>query len=226
MSESTSMTLARAEELWSAGKRRGALTSLKAAVSNNPEELSVRMALAEMYRQLNCPDQAGRWGIVQAGWATSVEQDRLGRLIAPFGSAREDITELLHLPQGVEHYPDLQKVIDGPVASYVAQHGAAHGTGGLTWSERFVAASAISWVATVILWILAMMVVFAVALFDLGDASVWARVSAALVLLAGAVACLATFLWSVVGRRWIAATVGAIGCAVCAVVAIGLLASL
>jgi hypothetical protein len=175
-----------------------------------------------MYRELNCPDQAGRWGIAREGWTTPVEQDRLGRFLAPFGTIRTNVTQFLNLPLSVDQYPDLQKVIDGPVAGYVAEHERRENQS--PWAERFVIASAISWVIVVILWLLAMMAVFAVALFDLTNASRFARGAGAIVSASIAIAFLATLLWSIVERRAVAAIIGTVGCAGCIVLALSQLA--
>jgi hypothetical protein len=85
--------LTRARQLWDEGDRAAALALLKERVRADPTDGASRLALAELYRELIAPDQAGRWGITVPGWTTEVERDRLARMIAHSGIADHEIPE-------------------------------------------------------------------------------------------------------------------------------------
>jgi hypothetical protein len=90
--------LTRARLLWDEGDRAEALALLKERVRADPTDGAARLALAELYRELIAPDQAGRWGIASPGWTTEVERDRLARMIAHSGIADHEIPAFLALP--------------------------------------------------------------------------------------------------------------------------------
>ncbi|MFT2690696.1 hypothetical protein [Clavibacter zhangzhiyongii] len=66
--------------------------------ARGPRDGDARLALAELYRELIAPDQAGRWGIGVPGWTTEVERDRLARMIAHSGIGDHEIPAFLALP--------------------------------------------------------------------------------------------------------------------------------
>lgn len=88
----------RAGLLWDEGDRAEALALLKEHLRDDPRDTGARLALAELYRELIAPDQAGRWGILSPGWTTEVERDRLARMIAHSGIADHEIPAFLGLP--------------------------------------------------------------------------------------------------------------------------------
>ncbi|PWC07223.1 tetratricopeptide repeat protein [Mycetocola zhujimingii] len=200
-------TLDDAARLWSVGKRRDALALLKAAVRANPDDLPLRLALAELYREMNSPDQAGRWGIVIEGWTTPVERDRLARMLAPVGIPRDDLVEFLALTGPVESYPDLEEVVDGPLAAHVAQRKAAAATDESPWGERLFTLAVICWITTVVGGVLAVMAVFIVAFFDLADARTAARIGGGCFLAAAAVSSWVSAGVCAVENRWLGAGV-------------------
>jgi hypothetical protein len=53
--------VARAKGLFAQGNRRAALAILKTMAYGDANPSGARLALAEMYRAMGCPDQAGRW---------------------------------------------------------------------------------------------------------------------------------------------------------------------
>ncbi|MEW5096002.1 tetratricopeptide repeat protein [Clavibacter michiganensis] len=53
----------RARLLWDEGDRAEALALLKEHLREDPHDGDARLVLAELYRELIAPDQAGRWGI-------------------------------------------------------------------------------------------------------------------------------------------------------------------
>ncbi|AWB86002.1 DUF6584 family protein [Mycetocola zhujimingii] len=109
----------RSRQLHTAGNRRGSLQLLKTEVRKNPKSMELRIALAELYRGMGHSDQAGRWGIAVEGWTTSIERDRLARLLASSGVTAQDIEEFLVLPPGmVAARPDIVALLDGPAARY------------------------------------------------------------------------------------------------------------
>jgi len=88
----------RARLLWDEGDRAEALALLKGHLRDEPGDTRARLALAELYRELIAPDQAGRWGIASPGWTTEAERDRLARMIAHSGIADHEIPGFLALP--------------------------------------------------------------------------------------------------------------------------------
>jgi hypothetical protein len=147
---------------------------------------------------MGCPDQAGRWGIVVDGWTTAIEQDRLARLLAPFGTAREDVVDFLLLPEPIDSYPDLRAVIDGRVEEYVTQPG----EGETKASDLLPMIAVISWIVTVIACLLAMASVFVVAFFNLADTRSLARFIGGCLLSAGAVSFIVTSAATALAHRW------------------------
>jgi hypothetical protein len=89
--------LEEASYAWDDGRRSDALQLMKFAVQSDPSLLSVRRALAERYREMGYPDQAGRWGIVFDGWTTEIERDRLARLLRSAGVAKRQTAQFLGL---------------------------------------------------------------------------------------------------------------------------------
>ncbi|PWC07226.1 DUF6584 family protein [Mycetocola zhujimingii] len=109
----------RAQQLIRVGKPSAARQALKAAVRAQPDSRPLRLLLAELYREIDCPDQAGRWGILVDGWTTPREQDRLARLLASSGVARQDVPVFLALPsRNLGEYATIGALLDGPVARY------------------------------------------------------------------------------------------------------------
>jgi len=90
--------IARARAMWDAGRRREATASLVDRVRRHPREADARLTLAGWYRELGAPDQAGRWGIATPGWTTTIERDRLARMIAASGHRDEGVAAFLGLP--------------------------------------------------------------------------------------------------------------------------------
>jgi hypothetical protein len=69
-----------ARALVDAGDTRAALNLLRVHAERDHPPFATRRALAELYRELGAPDQAGRWGIVIEGWTTERERDRVARV--------------------------------------------------------------------------------------------------------------------------------------------------
>jgi hypothetical protein len=101
----------RARALAAGGNRRAALTLLREAAERDGAPPRFRLALAELYRELRNPDQAGRWGIVFEGWTTDHERDRLARLLAASGVDEESAEEFLRVPAALDGAADLSAVL-------------------------------------------------------------------------------------------------------------------
>ncbi|MFD2340818.1 tetratricopeptide repeat protein [Clavibacter michiganensis subsp. tessellarius] len=97
----------RARLLWDEHDRAAALALLKEHLREEPRDGDARLALAELYRELIAPDQAGRWGIASPGWTTEVERDRLARMIAHSGIADHEIPGFLALPTDADLHAEV-----------------------------------------------------------------------------------------------------------------------
>ncbi|MGR2751245.1 hypothetical protein [Agromyces arachidis] len=111
-------TVRRARELFDAGNPRAAIETLKPAATRDRPPFEHRLALAELYRDLDCPDQAGRWGIVVDGWTTERERDRLARLLASSGVERRWLRAFLAVPIDLPDPADLDAVVRVLVPRY------------------------------------------------------------------------------------------------------------
>lgn len=198
--DDTAAKVDRAHQLWSGGERRGALESLKTSIRENPDATELRRALAELYRDLGCPDQAGRWGISIDGWTTPTERDRLARLIASSWVARTDLEKFLQLTVSADALPDLHALMEGSVESYRNQYDLDEEPRE-SWNDRLYFGSVIAWVSTVALWLLAMMAVYAVAVFELTDPRSFARFVGGCVISAGSASLVITSVAAAVDRR-------------------------
>jgi hypothetical protein len=176
--------ISRSRWLYAAGKRRGALDLLKTDMRKYPESKELRLALAELYRDMGYPDQAGRWGIAVEGWTTPVEQDRLARLLASSGITDPDIEEFLGLsPAMVAARPDVIALITGPVARYRERFHARYrerADRDLRASTdkrgaRFTTAASVGFGFAIGTMLLGILSVFVAAAFGFGDSPRFAR---------------------------------------------------
>lgn len=168
----------RARALAVGGNHRAALNLLRELATHEGPPYRSRLALAELYRELGCPDQAGRWGIIFEGWTTEYEQDRLARLLAASGIPKQSTREFLRLPRDAEDPADLQAVL-ASVPAYRARFGQTWDwnqpviPGG--WAARLARAAA-QWLLylAVAAAVVTMIGVFQQALTGGGDALGWA----------------------------------------------------
>lgn len=100
--------VARARAHAERGNARAAIALLKPLVERTRHATEARLALAEIYRELRAPDQAGRWGIAIDGWTTPFERDRLARTLA----LHSDPMVFLKLPGSAPQPADLDEVLD------------------------------------------------------------------------------------------------------------------
>ncbi|GLI28301.1 hypothetical protein ARHIZOSPH14_25430 [Agromyces rhizosphaerae] len=179
----------RARELLAQGNHRAAINLLKPAAIRDRPPFAKRRALAELYRQLGAPDQAGRWGIVIDGWTTPRERDRLARLLAASGVGRPWRRAFLDLPTDIGDPADLSSVFDLGT-EYRSRANARHAS--LTVRATPSSNAARSWAAFIgglaaLQFLVALLIVYGIALGggDSDTARVWAggTLSATLVLL-------------------------------------------
>ena len=112
----------RARVLAASGNYRAALNLLREQAVRDQPPYRSRLALAGLYRELGCPDQAGRWGIISDGWTNSLERDRLARLLAASGVPEQSTREFLRVPHEAEDPADLAEVV-ASVPAYRARWG-------------------------------------------------------------------------------------------------------
>lgn len=103
--------IARARELYTRGNHRAAIDLLRPAAEADSAPYEARLALAEIYRDMDCPDQAGRWGIAIDGWTTARERDRLASLLAATGVSDRWVRGFLRIPADAAEPIDLGELI-------------------------------------------------------------------------------------------------------------------
>lgn len=212
----------RARALAAGGNHRAALHLLRELATREGPPYRSRLALAELYREMGCPDQAGRWGIISDGWTTEREQDRLARLLAASAVPKQSIREFLRVPRDVENPADLQAVV-ATVPSYRTRFGQRS-----DWNQIVIpgeraarlARAAAKWLVylAVAAAVVTMIGVFQQALTG-GDARGWARGgSLVFVALLGAASIAYGLSRSVVRRIWSGFAFAALGAALFALV--------
>lgn len=179
------------------------LHRLKEVVRNDPS-LDNRLALATAYRELGCPDQAGRWGALSEGWATPMEVDRFARLLGASGVGPREVRSFLLLPPSAEQPASVADLVSGQAEEYRLRFGIDHRvphhvqTRALTIAEVsvpvFIAAAAVSSLVTVL-------VVYFTTLAGAVVSPSFARGGGAVVLLFGLAACVAWICVRVIRRR-------------------------
>lgn len=100
--------IARARAHAERGKVRDAVELLKPHAAADRPPYERRRALAQLYRDLGAPDQAGRWGIAIDGWTTPFERDRLARALVSYERPRT----FLSLPASAPEPADLAAVLE------------------------------------------------------------------------------------------------------------------
>jgi hypothetical protein len=168
----------RARELAASGNYRAALNLLREQAVRDQPPYRSRLALAGLYRELECPDQAGRWGIISDGWTSPLEQDRLARLLAASGVPAKSTRVFLRIPHDADDPADLAAVI-ARVPMYRARWRPRWDWDSVVlpsgWLVRVTRTTA-KWMIylAVAVAIIAMIAVFQYTLTDEGDASGWA----------------------------------------------------
>ncbi|ROR67087.1 DUF6584 family protein [Agrococcus jenensis] len=100
--------IARARAHAAYGRTRAAIDLLKPLATGEQPPYAARRALAELYRDLGAPDQAGRWGVVIDGWTSAFERDRLARALIWYHEPRA----FLSLAAGAPEPADLPAVLE------------------------------------------------------------------------------------------------------------------
>lgn len=127
--------IARSRELFDLGRHRAAFDLLKPAAEGESAPFVHRRALAQLYRELGCPDQAGRWGIVLDGWTTDVEKDRLARLLAANGVPARSARRFLAVPPEAD-LPEFNAVVEDRLPGYRARFKAEGAGSAMTRAEH------------------------------------------------------------------------------------------
>jgi hypothetical protein len=83
-----------------AGEYRRAIDRMTGLIRSHADDLELRRATAQLYRELGNPDQAGRWGFVVPDGATDVERELFLRSARQPGST--GLRALLLLPRDYE----------------------------------------------------------------------------------------------------------------------------
>lgn len=199
----------RARELLAEGKTRPALTLLKDLALT---DAAARRELAETYRRMGNPDQAGRWGILVPGWTSEREQDRLARLLAAAGVRRDDLAAFLDVPTEAALSPEAVELYEDRVPEYRERFRARS----LDRSWRASPGSRVEDVADVGVGIVALVgvvlifIVFVGSMLDLDGRPSFARASAAMLLGAGGVLFLVRVVGNFLRRRARAAVISVV----------------
>lgn len=168
----------RARALAAAGNRRAALLLLRELATRERPPYRSRLALAQLYREMRCPDQAGRWGIISEGWTSEYEQDRLARLLAASGVTNQSARDFLRIPHDVEDPSELPGVL-ARVPTYRARFGPRCDWNPIVstrgWATRFTRGAA-KWLLYLagVTAIISMVGVFQQALTEGDDTLQWA----------------------------------------------------
>lgn len=196
----------RARELFARGRHRAAFDLLKPYAASESAPFAHRRVLAQLYRDLGCPDQAGRWGIVLDDWTTELEQDRLARLLAANGVSKRSARRFLAVPPDVGNLPALNALVDDRVPIYSERFRAAAAGPAMTRADRAAGAAVAFGVAAALGVVAAFVIVFFVALFG-GDAQPMAGGAALLVGLLTGLGIIASGFEQVFNRRDRAGTI-------------------
>jgi hypothetical protein len=188
------------QQLRRSGNVRLALNVLKNAAWADPGDLRVRRALAEMYREMGHPDQAGRWGIVLDGWTTPKEKEELVKDIAYRGD-HEHLVRFLNLPSSPRTFPDLNDLLAGPVKKFVEPTSDR-------WRETLFGIAASGWAVSTVAFLVGTIAVTMLVTAEAGDPAGVARLIGCLtVVLAG----VSTSIYALSARAWWAPIVGLVG---------------
>lgn len=194
----------RARQFRSAGLTSAALDVLKERVRRRPVERTARQALAEHYRAMGAPDQAGRWGIAVPGWTTATERDRLARMLAASGVGVEDVNRFLELP--VDERPGELAEVLASAETYRTRFAEAIRTRfEPTPTDRWQDAAGILWIVAIGIFVIDLLVIWVGTLLGstMTGFARWASVAALVVI---AAACLMTGTSRMLRGRRVAAT--------------------
>lgn len=161
-------TIERARELFALGRHRAALDLLRPKAAGENAPFDNRRALAELYREMGCPDQAGRWGIILDGWTTEFEQDRLARLLAANGVSKRSARSFLAVPSQVRELPALNALLEQQVPAYRERFRAAAAGPAMSPSDRAGGVAVALGVMAALSAVAGLVLVFIVALFGGG----------------------------------------------------------
>lgn len=179
----------RAQQLWTAGSRTASINLLKERARQDPVEWEVRRLLAQRYRELKAPDQAGRWGIALPGWTTAFERDRLARMIAASGVGAEDVHRLLALPAS-ELTADVDQVLAEADRYRERFNAKLRERDEPTPEARWEIVAMVSWAAVVVIFVVEVLVLWVGSLLD-GSMTMFARWASFAALIPLTLGCLA-----------------------------------
>jgi hypothetical protein len=100
------------------GRTRDALETLRARLRAHPDEVDVRQELAEMYRTMGHPDQAGRWGSLIPGWSTRAEKNAFIHAFITPDIDEQRVEQLVAMPRGTTLPPGIEKLVRPPNRHY------------------------------------------------------------------------------------------------------------
>jgi hypothetical protein len=110
--------IANARAAMNDGRTRNALDILRARLRAHPDEVDVRQQLAETYRTLGHPDQAGRWGSLIPGWSTRAEHNAFIRAFITPDIDEQRVEQLVAMPRGATLPPGIEKIVHPPNRHY------------------------------------------------------------------------------------------------------------
>jgi hypothetical protein len=112
------MTISYARAAVADGRTRDALDTLRSRLRANPDEVDVRQELAEMYRTMGHPDQAGRWGSLLPGWSTLAEGNAFIHAFITPDIDEQRVEQLVAMPRGASLPPGIEKLVRPPNRYY------------------------------------------------------------------------------------------------------------
>jgi hypothetical protein len=110
--------IADARDALATGRTQDGLAILKARLRAHPDEMDVRRELAEAYRAIGHPDQAGRFGLLIPGWSSQAEHDAFIHAFMTPDIGEMRVEQLVILPRGAALPGGVEALVKPPGRFY------------------------------------------------------------------------------------------------------------